>query len=41
MFIVRCNACGKKYDYDEYDYCPRCGHENCFFRKIINRGGKR
>lgn len=19
MFIVRCNACGKRYDYDEYD----------------------
>jgi anaerobic ribonucleoside-triphosphate reductase len=30
MFIVRCNTCGKKYDYDEYDYCPRCGHENCY-----------
>ena len=28
MRNIRCADCGKKYDYDEDDFCPRCGSFN-------------
>ena len=28
MRNIRCADCGKKYDYDVDDFCPRCGSFN-------------
>ena len=28
MRMVRCYACGKRYDYDEDGFCPGCGAFN-------------
>jgi len=28
MRRVRCYECGKSYDYDEEDFCPKCGAFN-------------
>ena len=25
MRMVRCHDCGKRYDFDQDDFCPRCG----------------